>query len=134
MKAVIFAFALAAIAASDASARTTCSPGLHPVVSAELFFGADIPGGGSVSEADWTNFLDREVTPRFPEGLTTWEADGRWRAPDGRATHERSRVMLLVFTPSPHARARLDALMDAYRTQFHQISVGLVEHRDCARF
>ena len=133
MKPAVFA-ALAVLAASPAMARGVCPAGLHPVTSATLFFGADVPGGGHISDEDWAKFQDEEITPRFPEGLTTWDADGRWRTPAGVPTHEKSRVLLLILSDRRGERARLDALIDAYRTRYHQLSVGLVEHRDCARF
>jgi hypothetical protein len=39
-----------------------------------------------------------------------------------------------VISGHRNERARLDALIDAYKTRYHQLSVGLVEHADCARF
>src|SRR5262249_4797549 len=39
------------------------------LVADRLYFGRAIPGGGSVSDAAWTKFLEEVVTPRFPEGL-----------------------------------------------------------------
>jgi hypothetical protein len=126
--------ALVALLATGAQARAACPDGLHPVTTAELFFGAQVRGGGEISDADWQAFLAAEVTPRFPEGLTTWDADGRWRTPAGVQTHEKSRVLLLVLSGRQDERARLDALIDAYKIRYHQLSVGLVEHADCARF
>ena len=126
--------AMAAFMATGAIAGPACPTGLSPVTSAELFFGADIRGGGHISDEEWQDFLASEVTPRFPEGLTTWDADGRWRAPSGAQTHERSRVLLLILSGRHDERAKLKALMDAYKTKYHQLSVGLVEHADCASF
>ena len=44
--------------------------------TAELVFGrsSDDAAHPSVSEADFTRFLDKEVTPRFPDGLTVIDA------------------------------------------------------------
>lgn len=126
--------AIAAAAVGAAQAREACPIGLKPVTTAEMFFGAEIRGGGEISDADWQAFLASEVTPRFPDGLTTWDADGRWRAPSGAQTHEKSRVLLLVLSGRHSERAKLNALMDAYKAKFHQLSVGLVEHADCAAF
>jgi len=36
----------------------------------ELMFGREIAGHGRVSDAQWSDFLRDEVTPRFPAGLT----------------------------------------------------------------
>jgi hypothetical protein len=43
-------------------------------------------------------------------------------------------VLLLLISPDAATRARLEAVRTAYRIQFHQLSVGLVEHRECAGF
>ncbi|HWD68085.1 MAG TPA: DUF3574 domain-containing protein [Caulobacteraceae bacterium] len=134
MRTILVCAAVAAVFATGAQARSACPAGLHAVTTAELFFGAEVRGGGEISDADWQAFLAAEVTPRFPEGLTTWDADGRWRAPSGVQTHEKSRVLLLVMSGQRNERARLDALIDAYKTRYHQLSVGLVENADCARF
>jgi hypothetical protein len=118
------------ILAAGAEARpSACPAGLRSQMTAELFFGA-----GAIGDGDWTAFLDREVTPRFPDGLTTWDADGRWLTPAGKQTHEKSRVLLLIMSGRPGEQARLEAVRDAYKRQFHQLSVGLVEHRDCVSF
>lgn len=126
--------ATVSLLAPAAEAAPSCPAGLSPVTSAELFFGADVRGGGHVSDADWQAFLEAEVTPRFPEGLTTWDADGRWRAPSGVQTHERSRVLLLILSGRRDERPKLAALMKSYKDKYHQLSVGLVEHADCAAF
>ncbi len=46
--------------------------------TAELVFGrsSDDPAHPSVTEADFTRFLDEEVSPRFPDGLTVIDAQG----------------------------------------------------------
>ena len=55
-----------------------------------LYFGLARPKG-SVSELEWQMFLRDEVTKRFPDGLTVWEAEGQWRTPAGSIDHEQSR-------------------------------------------
>jgi len=134
VRAALVAVAALCLAGGPVTARDSCPAGLHPATTAELFFGADIPGGGQISDADWRDFLNSEVTPRFPEGLTTWDASGQWRAPGGAMTRERSRVLLLVLSGRSAERAKLRALIDAYKSRFHQLSVLLVEHRDCAEY
>jgi hypothetical protein len=44
----------------------------------QLFFGHSIPGGGTVSESEWQDFLATSVTPRFPDGLTVLDGHGQW--------------------------------------------------------
>ena len=97
------------------------------MLSAELFFGL-------TDEGAFTAFLDRDVTPRFPAGLTVLDAAGRWRAPDGRMTQERTKLVLIVAPLGPDTSARLEAVRHAYEMQFSQQSVGLVTQRACADF
>ena len=103
-------------------------PGCHDMLSAQLLFGAP------ENPAAFTAFLDRNVTPRFPAGLTVLDAAGRWQAPDGRLTQERSKLVLIVAPPGPATIARLQTIRDEYKTQFHQQSVGLLMARTCADF
>src|SRR5579863_8635859 len=47
----------------------------------KLYFGlgpVDHPEQGA-SEGDWRSFLDREVTPRFPDGLSVLDVYGQWQ-------------------------------------------------------
>ena len=93
-----------ALMGGAAQARTTCPAGLRPVTTAQLFFGAD-DGGRAIGDADWKAFLDAEVTPRFPAGLTVWGARGQWRGSDGAITREGARVMLIVLDAAAPAIA-----------------------------
>jgi len=124
---------MVALLATSAKARPTCPAGLQPARTAELFFGLE-ESGRLLSDAEWNGFLDSEVTPRFPDGLTVWDARGQWRPTNGMLTREPARVMLIVLTGRHDERARLAAVIGAYKTRFHQKSVLLVEHGDCASF
>src|SRR5215210_5009412 len=73
----------------------------HSVVADRLFCGRSIPGGGSVSDEEWTAFVDGVVTPRFPDGLTIWRADGQWRGKDGTLVHEPVMVIEILHPMSP---------------------------------
>jgi hypothetical protein len=87
-----------------------------------LYFGLSQPGG-LISEADWQAFVDAELTPRFPDGLTQWAAQGQWKGSDGKAAKEPSRVVVLLHAPGAAADAKLAALIEAYKARFHQESV-----------
>ena len=97
------------------------------MLEAQLFFG--VP-----SEAGFQRFLDTDVTPRFPDGLTAIDAQGRWRAPDGRLTEERSKLVVIVAPAGAATAARLEAVRDAYKMQFSQQSVGMVTRPVCTDF
>jgi len=67
-------------------------------------------------------FLRAEVTPRFPNGMTVWDAEGRWSGASGKIGHERTKV-LLVHPDTEAARQAIRAVIDRYRKTFEQESV-----------
>jgi hypothetical protein len=101
-----------------------------PQLRTTLYFGLARPKG-SVSELDWQVFLRDEVTRRFPDGLTVWEAEGQWRTPAGTIDHEQSKVLLLVHADTPAARQSVLAVIEAYRKTFEQQSVLWESARVC---
>jgi hypothetical protein len=96
-----------------------------------LYFGMARPQG-SVSELDWQMFLRDEVTTRFPEGLTAWEAEGQWRDKTGDVDHERSKVLLLVHADTEAAQRAVQTVITRYRQLFDQQSVLWETARVCA--
>ncbi len=65
---LLAAFALSTIAPASAqspAAVTTCTAPLKPALEVNLYFGRDIETGGEVSEAQWAEFMNAEVTLRF---------------------------------------------------------------------
>lgn len=120
--------ALGSASASQAAAPATAANGQCGAASAAqlrttLYFGLARPKG-SVSELEWQLFLRDEVTARFPEGLTVWEANGQWRHPgNGQIEHEGSKVLLLVHPDTAAARSAVQAVIAQYRQKFEQESV-----------
>jgi hypothetical protein len=109
----------------------TCGSVSAPQLRTTLYFGLARPKG-SVSELEWQMFLRDEVTARFPQGLTVWEAEGQWRMADGVLGHERSKVLLLVHPDTAAARDAVQALIARYRKTFEQESVLWETARVCA--
>jgi Protein of unknown function (DUF3574) len=107
-----------------------CGVSSAPQLRTTLYFGLDRPKG-SVSELEWQIFLRDEVTRRFPDGLTVWEAEGQWRTPAGSIDHERSKVLLLVHPDTAAARQSVLAVIEAYRKTFEQESVLWESARAC---
>jgi hypothetical protein len=130
--------ALAAVLALSACATAggggVCGPGSEARATAELYFGRNIGDQPGVSDADWRAFLDQEVTPRFPDGLTVFDAAGQWRSQSGAIGREASKVLVIVLSGRPDDRARLDAVREAYKRRFQQEAVMLVERPGCVAF
>src|SRR5450631_4721750 len=69
-------------------------------VDTRLYFGlgpADIPDKG-ISESAWRDFLDKEVTPRFPAGLSVVDVYGQWQGKDERAPERLRSKMLIIYS------------------------------------
>ena len=109
-----------------------CGAMSTPQLRTTLYFGLARPKGAAVSELEWQLFLRDEVTTRFPEGLTVWEAEGQWRRADGIVDHERSKVLLLVHADDAASRTAVRGLIDRYRQKFDQQSVLWETARVCA--
>jgi hypothetical protein len=111
-----------------------CAEGLHRAMTAELYFGRSIGEHAQVSDADWTDFVDQQITPRFPDGLSVNDVYGQWRTPKGQFVREASKALFLVLDGTPDERQRLDLVRSAYKLRFHQQSVMLVEQQACVAF
>jgi hypothetical protein len=129
-------------ASAQAPATTTPAPyacllpSEQRMLVAELFFGRDKNGRRNVSDAGWSDFLASVVTPNFPDGLTVFDGYGQWRNPaTGVIGHSpRVKIVLIAAPRTPDLAARLSAVIDAYKTRFHQQSVGVVTRDSCAAF
>jgi hypothetical protein len=98
----------------------------------ELYFAIgplDAPDD-DVREIRWLAFLDREVTSRFPDGLTVLNAYGQWRSHPADATNRlRSKVLVILCEDTPANRGAIDAIRSAYKAATHDKSVLLTTER-----
>lgn len=115
--------------------QAACAPGASAASVAELYFGRNIGDRLGVTEKQWQRFLDTEVTPRFPDGLSVMDAGGQWRDTDtGRVVREPSKLLVLVLTDADAARPKLAAISDAYKREFQQQAVMTVVRPACVSF
>jgi len=89
----------------------------------ELYFGRSQPGGGEVTEEQWQKFVDTEVTPRFPDGLTVIDAYGQFLNSAGILAREDSKVLILLYVSTPERERSIQEIIDAYKSRFQQESV-----------
>ena len=126
--------AIAALFAAGCSSLGGGIEGGRPAVDDRLYFGRSIGGGGTVSDSAWSGFLRDVVTPRFPDGLTAWRAEGQWRGGSGEIVREESFVVELIHDDDPAADAAIDAVIARYKELFRQESVLLLRTRAWVRF
>ncbi len=95
-----------------------------------LYFGTDTPSGHVTPEA-WAQFLSEMVTPRFPEGLSAWQASGQWRSVSGEIIREPSYVLSLVHPDDPVPNKAVQEIIASYKMRFRQEAVLRVKATVC---
>lgn len=96
----------------------------------ELFFGTARPDGSVVTDDKFKRFLDQEVTPRFPDGLTLLTGQGQFKNANGMIIQEKSKVLILLYPlDDTGASTRIEAIRAAYKLAFQQESVLRVDSR-----
>lgn len=124
---------VAAPASSSVSA-TLQGDAARPAVAkgwarSELYFGVGSEGaaGGAdanISEAQWRAFLDKEVTTRFPDGLTVFDAYGQWLSRDrAEPSRLKSKVLVILHEDTPQRTADIEAIRLAWKRATRHQSV-----------
>lgn len=121
----LVAFLLGCRPAQPAAVAPTpgCAPGGMAQVREQLYFGRGLRDGGEVSDSAWRRFLETEMMPRFPDGLTLLEADGQWRGQAGATIRERSWVLVLYHRGEQTTEDAVRAVIEAYKAAFAQEAV-----------
>jgi Protein of unknown function (DUF3574) len=122
-----------ALASSAGAQLLDCRGGQRPTEVAQLLFGRNIGNRIGVSERAWGRFLDREIVPRFPDGLTVFDATGRYRLAN-RVAREPSKIVEIALPGTPEEIVRLNEIVEAYKSRFRQQSVGLIVRPACVSF
>lgn len=111
----------------DAEGCAVIAPetGAEPWIRTELFFGMSRPDGGTISDGDWESFLDAEITPRFPDGLTVLSAAGQWQGENNEIVEEPSKLLILLYPREaiPESHKEIEEIRAAYEQRFQQESV-----------
>ncbi len=99
--------------------------GAEPFTRTELFFGTTRPDDSTVTDEEWNAFLDEEITPRFPAGLTVLMGDGQFENASGEIIEEESIVLILLYPVDDTGKSSdlIEEIRDAYETAFEQESV-----------
>jgi Protein of unknown function (DUF3574) len=122
-----------ALASSAGAQLLDCRGGQRPTEVAQLLFGRNIGNRLGVSESAWARFVDREIVPRFPDGLTVFDATGRYRVAN-RVAREPSKIVEIALPGTPEDMVRLNEIVEAYKSRFKQQSVGLIVRPACVSF
>lgn len=105
----------------------------HPVpgssyTKTELYFGLSIPGGGNVSNEEWSSFADSVITPVFLYGSTAIESKGEWLGSDKKITKEESKLVISINEMTDELTAKIDTIRAKYKRYYRQESVMRVDY------
>ena len=131
---LLVALLAVALACVPLPAEPPCPDGTDRFDEYRLFFGRNIGDTEGVSDEDWREFLADTVTPRFPDGLSVFDAAGQWRDSQGAVVRERSKMLLILAEQDSDAMTRLDEIAEEYTRRFSQESVLRVMDSACVAF
>lgn len=114
---LVLAWSTAAFAAS----RTT-----ENVIVYRLHFGMGI-GSQAVSPDVMRSFIAKEVTPRFPVGLTVFMARGQWASPDDGLVRESTAVVDVQCEEKDDAacKTKISEISDMYVKRFQKAKTSV---------
>ena len=88
-----------------------------------LFFGTQRQDSDVVSETEWRQFLANVITPRFPDKLTWWAAEGQWRNGKAETEHERTYILQVLHPANARVNGPLAEIISEYKRRFAQEAV-----------
>jgi Protein of unknown function (DUF3574) len=110
------------------------SPAAKPFNHTELFLGLHKPNGTDVNNTEFQQFLDREVTPRFPDGFTVISGRGQFKDARGVILQEQSKLLILLYPIAATSNQQIEQIRKAYITAFQQQSVLRTDDLSWAAF
>jgi len=123
------------MAAPSFAQELSCGEPQKPMLEIDLMFGRNIGGQLGVSEELWSDFVAKEITPRFPDGLTVDDAVGQWRdLATNKIVKEPSKDVQLIVPAGAEVKEKIDAIVAAYKQRFQQQAVGVVMRPACVSF
>jgi len=127
--------AAALVLSPVANAQACPFAGQKPMFVIQLFFGQTIGVRERISAAKWNAFARSVLTAHFPDGLTIYDAKGQWRDPrTKRIGREPTKVVVIAVDAFKDVRADVGDVMQTYKRQFRQQSVGVITTQGCGAF
>jgi hypothetical protein len=100
----------------------------------ELVFGMSRSSGPDITEAEFQSFIDNQVTPRFPDGLTVLSGNGQFKDSTGAIIKEKSKLLILLYPFTRASSRKVDDIRSDYVTMFQQQSVLRTDEEQCVSF
>jgi hypothetical protein len=116
-----------------AAAAPACPAGQENLRTAQLFLGRQAPGA-AIAPWDLQRFVEQEITPRFPDGVTVLDGGAQWKGSENILIRDAAKVVLIVLPARGDTQGRVEAVRAAYRQRFNQDSVVVVTPPACVEF
>ncbi|MBK7983461.1 MAG: DUF3574 domain-containing protein [Candidatus Competibacteraceae bacterium] len=116
--------------------RQFCKSQIHGELFSrtELFFGLSRSDGPEVTEEEFQNFVDTEITPRFPDGLTLLSGKGQFKNSSGIIVQESPKLLILLYAFNPENHQAIEVIRNEYKNAFQQESVLRTDEQQCVSF
>jgi hypothetical protein len=133
---------ISALAKQQSQPQQFCisSPPSRLFVRTELFFGLSKPDHTQVTELEFQQFINREVTPRFPDGLTLLSGRGQFKTSSHKIVKEPTNLLILIYPQDRLAprkveqNQKVEQIRKAYKLAFQQESVLRSDELSCVSF
>jgi hypothetical protein len=116
-----------------AAAAPACPAGQEHLRTAQLFSGRQT-AGMAITPWDLQRFVDQEITPRFPDGVTVLDGGAQWQGNENILIRDAAKVVLIVLPARGDPQNRVEAVRAAYRQRFNQETVLVVTPPTCVEF
>lgn len=100
----------------------------------ELVFGMSRNAGPDITETEFQNFIDNQITPRFPDGLTVLSGNGQFKDSTGAIIKEKSKLLILLYPFTRASSRKVDDIRGDYLRMFQQQSVLRTDEEQCVSF
>jgi hypothetical protein len=100
----------------------------------ELVFGMSRSSGPDITETEFQGFVDDQITPRFPEGLTVLSGNGQFKDASGAIVQEKAKVLVLLYPFTKQSINLVEAVRAEYKAMFQQQSVLRIDEQMCVSF
>jgi Protein of unknown function (DUF3574) len=135
---ILSLWAIAPILSSDrysVNAQSIPKPQIdRNFIKEELYFGLGEPEGQKVSETQWQLFLQKEITTRFPQGLTVVNAYGQYLDRSQELNRENTKLVILIHQNNYQENRLIEEIIAIYKKTFQQESVLRVTSFDRISF
>jgi hypothetical protein len=105
------------------------------MIETELYFGQTRPNGSMITETEWNDFKETQISRFFKRGSTTTRATGTWYDPDThKLISEPTYVVSYFHKKSPLISRQIDSVRNLYKSMFQQQSILRVDKKVKATF